>query len=123
MPRGNIHGRLEKLEAATPQEPDEAEDRKKLLSEFFRQALDAMAHIRRESIDEERWRYDLEKLRDEPPATVAAYVAALAPLRHPDEDEARDLLADLADERQIDPATLWTPVEAFVRFGEHRGGG
>jgi hypothetical protein len=66
-------------------------------------------------VDAERWRYTLDGLRGEAPVTVAAYVAALTNLRHPDEAGARGILAERADE-----GTLWEPVGAFGRFADGR---
>ena len=74
-----------------------------------------MAHVRRAPIDAERWRYSLEGLRDESPVTVAAHVAALATLRHPDEGGAREILAERAEE-----GTLPELVGAFARFVDNR---
>ena len=54
--------------------------------------------------------------RDEAPVTVAAYVAALANLRHPDEDGVRELLAGLAG--APDAGTLWELVGAFGCFAD-----
>jgi hypothetical protein len=89
--RGNIYSRLERLEASPVLTARHGGDtaRERLLSDFTVRALDAMAHVRRASIDDPRWRYTLEGLRDESPFTLAAYVAALTALRHPDEGEAR----------------------------------
>ena len=51
-----------------------------------------MARIRREGFDKPPWGYAVEKLRDLEAWGVAAHVAALAKLEHPDEDEAREIL-------------------------------
>jgi hypothetical protein len=89
--RGNIYSRLERLEASPVLTARHGGDtaRERLLSDFIVRALDAMAHVRRASIDDPRWRYTLEGLRDESPFTLAAYVAALTALRHPDEGARR----------------------------------
>jgi len=115
--QGNVRGRLGRLEdlVAEQRELGTGGSRGRLREDFFRRALDAMAHVRRAPIDAERWRYSLEGLRDEPPVTVAAYVAALATLSHPDEGGARELLAKRADE-----GTLWSLVGAFGRFADNR---
>lgn len=120
MARGNVRGRLEKLEGlvAEQRELRTGGAKGRLLEDFFRRSLDAMAHVRRADVDAERWRYSLEKLGDEAPATVAAYVAALATLRHPDEGGAREILAGLEDEG--DAGTLWSLVDAFGRFANNR---
>jgi hypothetical protein len=109
-----VRGRLERLEDLVAGMPKaRGGDQDVLPVAFFARALDAMAHVRRAPIDAERWRYTLEGLRGEAPATVAAYVAALASLRHPDEDGAREILAGSGD-----VGTLWDLVGAFGRFGE-----
>jgi hypothetical protein len=94
MSRGNISSRLEKLEASPMLTASQGGEttRERLRWEFSVQALDAMAHVRRARIDDPRWRYSLDGLRDESPMNLAAYVAALTALRHPDEDKARELL-------------------------------
>jgi hypothetical protein len=75
-----------------------------------------MAHVRRASIDDPRWRYTLEGLRDESPMNLAAYVAALTALRHPDEGEARELLGTVAVQREVDARELWEYVDSFSQF-------
>jgi hypothetical protein len=81
---------LEKLyQADSAQERTTADrGRKELVSRALAQTLDAMAHIRRAPVDEEPWRYEVEKLKDRGPFTIACYDAALANTKHPDEDEA-----------------------------------
>ena len=112
--RGDVRGRLERLEDLVAGMPKPREGDQDLLPvAFFARILDAIAHVRRAPIDAERWRYTLEGLRDEAPATVAAYVAALVSLRHPDEDGAREILAGRGD-----VGTLWDLVDAFGRFEE-----
>jgi|SRR5215212_3662055 len=118
MSRGSIYSRLEKLEASPilSDRNDPATARKRLLWDFTGRALDAMAHVRRARIDDPRWRYTLDGLRDESPMALAAYVAALTALRHPDEDEARKLLATVALEREVDAQELWEYVDSFAQF-------
>jgi hypothetical protein len=121
--RGNIYSRLEKLEAsavlaARRNAPTAARER--LLWDFTVRALDAMAHVRRAPIDDLRWRYTLDGLRDESPFTLAAYVAALTALRHPDEGEARELLGTVAVEREVDAQALWRCVDSFAQFAKMR---
>jgi hypothetical protein len=106
-----MRGRLERLEELVAGMPKAREG--VLPVAFLARVLDAMAHVRRAPIDAERWRYTLEGLRDEAPASVAASVAALASLRHPDEDGAREILAGRGD-----VGTLGDLVGAFGRFGE-----
>jgi hypothetical protein len=88
------------------------------VSEFARRALDALAHIRRAPIDEERWRYSVEKLRGESPVTVLAHIAALRALGHEDEGEARKILAGLEAERDLDRGRHERLLEAFARIAE-----
>jgi hypothetical protein len=118
MSRGSIYSRLEKLEASPilSDRNDPATARKRLLWDFTGRALDAMAHVRRARIDDPRWRYTLDGLRNESPMALAAYVAALTALRHPDEDEARELLATVAVEREVDAQELWEYVDGFAQF-------
>jgi len=114
-----VRRRLERLEASpllTTRRNDPTAAREKLLWDFTVRALDAMAHVRRASIDEPRWRYTLGGLRDEPPFTLAGYVAALSALRHPDEGEARKLLGIVAVEQEVETQTLWECVDSFARF-------
>jgi len=116
--RGNIYSRLEKLEASAvlPARQGGETMRERLLWDFNVRALDAMAHVRRAHIDDPRWRYSLDGLRNKPPFTLAAYVAALTALRHPDESVARELLGTVAVEQEVDAQTLWECVDSFARF-------
>ena len=126
MSRGNIYTRLEKLESSSvlaARRNDPTVVREKLLWDFSVRALNAMAHVRRAPIDDPRWRYSLDGLRDESPIALAAYVAALTALRHPDEDKARELLATVAVEREVDTQALWKCVDSFGRFAKMRGRG
>jgi hypothetical protein len=114
-----VRRRLERLEASpllTTRRNDPTAAREKLLWDFTVRALDAMAHVRRASIDEPRWCYTLEGLRDKPPFTLAGYVAAISTLRHPDEGEARKLLGIVAVEQEVEAQTLWEYVDSFARF-------
>jgi hypothetical protein len=72
--------------------------------------------VRRAPIDDPRWRYSLDGLRDESPMGLAAYVAALTALRHPDEGEARELLGTVAVEQEVAAQELWEYVDSFARF-------
>jgi hypothetical protein len=61
-------------------------NRRQHVHEFLRRALDAMAHVERSSIDPERWRYGVEKLRQESPATVpknSSKAGAKSPIESP----------------------------------------
>ena len=62
---GGIAKRIESLEQRIrPLEETAAEaDRR----QFLWRALDAMAHVKRSSIDPEQWRYSVEKLRQQSP--------------------------------------------------------
>ena len=116
--RGSIYSRLERLEASpvlTARHGGET-TRGRLLWDFTAQALDAMAHVRRARIDDPRWRYTLDGLRDESLLALAAYVAALTALRHPDEDKARELLGTVAVEQLVDAQELWEYVDSFSQF-------
>jgi hypothetical protein len=88
--------------------------REKLVGEFYRRALETLAHIRRAPIDEERWRYRVEKLWGEAPVTVLAHVAALSALGHEDEDEAREILAVMEQGRDLDRGRHEALLEAFA---------
>jgi hypothetical protein len=112
---GSIERRLKALETRLqPEAPAGSEERERIISEFMRRALDAMARIKRAPIDAEPYRYSVEKLQGESAVTVAAYVAALARLEHEDEDEAREVLARLVEQREIDPTTLEKLIGMFV---------
>jgi hypothetical protein len=82
-----------------------------------------MAHVKRESIDDPKWRYILDDLRGESLIKVAAYVAALTDLRHPDEGASRELLSTIQAEREVDATTLWECIDAFATFCKMRGEG
>ena len=114
-----VRRRFERLEASpvlAAHRNDPTTARERLLWDFTVRALDAMAHMRRASIDEPRWHYTLDDLRDKSPFTLAAYVAALTALRHPDEGEARELLGTVAVEQEVDAQALWEYVDSFARF-------
>jgi hypothetical protein len=116
--RGNIYSRLQRLEAspvlAARRGGDTARERRRW--DYTVRALYAMAYVRRASIDDPRWRYTLDGLRDESPFALAAYVAALTALRHPDEDEARELLGTVAVEGEVGAQELWEYVDSFAQF-------
>lgn len=104
----SIERRIEAPEDRTAklgsQEEEGTETRDRLVRKFMQKAIDALARIKRAPIDEERWRYDVEELRSESPVDAAAYVAALACLKH--EDEARAIFEARLKVRNADGATL-----------------
>jgi uncharacterized protein YhdP len=99
---------LERLLRAT-EETGDAERR-----EFLWRALDAMAHVKRSSIDPDQWRYSVEKLRQESPSTVAAYVCVLCDQEHEDEALAREILEQRAKDESVDLAALEKLMDAFA---------
>ena len=112
-----IERRIEALEAqfaASSEAAASTGERERLLKKFAYRALDAMARIRRAPIDEEPYRYSVEKLRGESPVTVAAHVAALAHLEHEDEAAARAILEEKARERDLSPARHEKLIDAFA---------
>jgi|SRR5215203_2745074 len=113
---GSIVKRIENLERLVrPSEEADDADRRRLVREFLRRALDALAHVRRSPIDPEQWRYSVERLREESPATVAAYVCALRDQRHEDEARVREILEEKAGEAEVvDLATLEMLMDAFA---------
>jgi hypothetical protein len=76
--------------------------------------LNALVHLRRASVDEEPWRYEVEKLKDRGPFAIACYVAALAHLEHPDEERAREILEEVEAERGIEDSPLWAMIDSLV---------
>ena len=109
-----IEQRIVALEASfAPASPsgDGGGEAQRLRRKFVHGSLDALAHIKRASIDSPPWGYDVEKLRKESPFIVATYVAALTVLEHEDGDEARAILAKLEEEGDIDPA----PFEHLIK--------
>ena len=79
--------------------------------EFVSGVLAAIAHVRRAPIDHSPHDYEIQRLRACEPWALAQYVAALTILRHEDEDEARELLAEKAGD---DDAVLWSLIDAVV---------
>jgi hypothetical protein len=77
--------------------------------------LVAIAHVRRALIDHPPHGYEIQNLRAREPWALAQYVAALTMLRHEDEDEARELLAEEAG----DDAVLWSLIDAVVDYLGH----
>jgi hypothetical protein len=94
-------------------------EREKLVGVFCRRALDAMASIRRAPIDGGATATPSRSCGVRPPVTVLAHVAALAHLGH--EDEAREILEDLEQDRDLDPARHERLLEVFARIVEGAG--
>ena len=93
--------------------------------QFLWRALGTMAHVKRSSIDPEQWRYSVEKLRQESPATVAAYLCVLRDQEHEDEARAREILEQRAKDESVDLAVLEKLMDAFAALAsraraEHR---
>jgi hypothetical protein len=122
---GGIVKRIESLEQRIrPLEETAAEANRR---QFLWRALDAMAHVKRSSIDPEQWRYSVEKLRQQSPATVAAYVCVLRDQDHQDEARAREILEQRARDESVEMADLEMLMEAFAALAsraraEHRYG-
>jgi hypothetical protein len=119
--RAGLGRRLEALEAAYAGAATGDDVRERLVDEFCRRTLGAMAHIRRAPIDEERWRYRVEKLRGEAPVTVLAHIAALRALSHEDEGEARKILAGMEQGRDLGRGRHEALLEAFAWIAEGAG--
>jgi uncharacterized protein YhdP len=121
----SIDKRIESLEQRIGplEETGDAERR-----QFLWRALDAMAHIKRSSIDPVKWRYSVEKLRQQSPATVAAYLCVLRDQEHEDEARAREILEQRAKDESVDLAALEKLMDAFAvlasraRAEQHRCG-
>src|SRR5215212_7963502 len=111
----SIKRRIEDLERLL-RPPEETSDahRRQLAMEFLWRALDAMAHVKRSSIDPEQWRYSVEKLRQESPTTVAAYVCVLRNQEHEDEARAREILEQRARDEGVELAALEKLMDAFA---------
>ena len=109
---GSIGKRIEDLERLVRPVEEAGDARRR---EFLTRALDALAHVKRSSIDPEQWRYSVERLRDESPAAVAAYVCALRDQGHEDEARAREILEEKVGEAEgVDLATLEKLMDAFA---------
>jgi hypothetical protein len=123
----SINRRIQQLEelyhSSTAEERSAAErGREELVRKAWAGVLDAMASIRRASIDRPPWRYEVENLRDKGAVAIAYYVAALTHMEHPDEGRAREILAEAIAEREIEGAPLWTMVDSLVDgFNRMRG--
>jgi hypothetical protein len=111
----SIKRRIEGLELLL-RPPEETSDahRRQLVREFLGRALNAMAHVKRSSIDPEQWRYSVEKLRQESPVTVAAYVCVLRDKEHEDEALAREILEQRARDEGVKLAALEELMDAFA---------
>ena len=111
----SIERRIQDLERLVrPSEEAVDAHRRQLVREFLRQALDALAHVKRSPIDPEQWRYSVERLRDESPATVAAYLCVLRELGHEDETRARDILEERATDENANLAALEKLMDAYA---------
>ena len=109
---GSIGKRIEDLERLVRPVEEAGDARRR---EFLTRALDALAHVKRSSIDPEQWRYSVERLREESPVAVAAYVCALRDQGHEDEARAREILEEKAGETEgVDLATLEMLMDAFA---------
>lgn len=108
---------LEAVYAHSPRGPSDTYAR-----EFVSGVLVAIAHVRRAAMDHPPHGYEIQKLRAREPAAIAEYVAALTILRHEDEDEAHEILAEKAKPR--DEPVLWSLIDAVVdrlsRFSQGR---
>jgi hypothetical protein len=112
----SIERRIENLErlVSSPEKAGDAH-RRETVREFLRRALHALAHVKRSSIDPEKWRYSVEKLSEESPATVAAYVCVLREQGHEDEARARELLEEKVGEAKgVDLPALEMMMDAFA---------
>lgn len=113
----SLERRIEELERLIgPSEETGEGAQRRPVHEFLHRALDAMARVRRSSIDPERWRYGVERLEQESPVTVAAYVCALRGLGHEDEARAREILEEKARDENADLDRLEKLMDAFAAF-------
>ena len=125
---GSLDKRIELLEQRIrPLEEASDANGLKHVHEFLRRALDALAHVKRSSIDAEQWRYSVEKLRQENPETVAAYVCVLRDQKPQDEAPAREILEQRAEDESVEMTDLEMLMEAFAALAsrgraEHRYG-
>jgi hypothetical protein len=117
---GSLEKRLEALEEsyrtseAGQRAATATREREELRRKVWSSTLNAVAWIRRAPVDSPQWGYEVGKLRDESPFAIATHVAALATLEHPDEDEARRILAEVEAERGIEDSPLWEMIESVV---------
>ena len=121
----SLDKRIEALEGLIqpPPPPKDEADRR----QFLWRAPNAMAHVKRSSIDPEQWCYSVEKLRQESPTTVAAYLCVLRDQNHEDEARARENLAQRAKDEGVEIAELEKLLDAFADpatrvTAEHRYG-
>jgi hypothetical protein len=115
---GSIDRRIEALEklcGSSAEGHSSAErSREELLDKSWGGALDALAHLKRAPVDDEKWRFDVERLRDESPFTTACYVAALAHKEHPDEERGREILEEAVAGRELEGAPLWEMIAGLI---------
>ena len=112
---GSLENRLRNLEAVYAHSPRGSEaggGGSGGTRELIGGVLVAIAHVRRAPIDHPPHGYEIQKLRAREPWALAQYVAALTILRHEDEDEARELLAEEA--KAGDEPTLWSLIDVVV---------
>jgi hypothetical protein len=121
---GSLDKRIELLEQRIrPLEEASDANRRQHVHEFLRRALDAMAHVKRSSIDLEQWRYSVEKLRQQSPATVGAYVCVLRDQEHQDEARAREILEQRAEDESVEMTDLEMLMEAFAALASRAQAG
>ena len=121
---GSLDRRIEALEkvyrSSAAEEHSAAERaREELGRQAIYRTLDAMAHIKRAPVDDEKWRFDVERLRDESLFTIACYVVALAHKGHPDEERAREILEESEAEWEIEDTPLWTLISELERVFDY----
>jgi hypothetical protein len=106
---------LERLYHSTAEERTAAErSREELLDKSWVGALDALARLKRAPVDDEKWRFNVERLREESPFTTACYIAALAHEEHPDLLRAREILVDTVAEQELEGAPLWEMIAGLI---------
>jgi hypothetical protein len=115
---GSLSRRLQQLEelyhmSAAEESTAATRSREELVSKAMHGTLDALAHLRRASVDKEPWRYSVEKLKDREPFTIACYIAALAHKEHPDEERAREILEEPVAEQELEGAPLWAMIDSL----------
>ncbi len=110
---GSIDRRIEALEKVYGTSAAERA-REELGRQAIYRTLDAMAHIKRAPVDDEKWRFNVERLREESPFTTACYVAALAHKEHPDEERAREILKETIAEQELEGAPLWEMIAGLI---------
>ena len=82
--------------------------------EFARASLRAMAHVKRQPIDEKPWRYETESLYHMEPERLAAYATGLALVGHEDADIAKELLLSVGLDEELQ-RTMNAVLSRFLR--------